>query len=72
MKRKFRKSTNVFRTWQGDIDFNSIENYIQNGVPLTKTIVLKNAFNNDTIPKNFRPYFFMRDPVDVDKCIVIL
>ena len=61
MIRKFRQKTNVFKNWVGDIDHSSIDNYIKNGVPLKQTMALKQAFNHDIIPRNFKPFYFMSD-----------
>ena len=72
MNRKFRQQTNVFKNWVGDIDHSSIADYIKNGVPLKQTMSLKSAFNHDIIPRNFKPFFFMPDQQDINKCLDIL
>ena len=33
---------------------------------------LKQAFNVDTIPKNFKPYLFVADPNDISDCLDLL
>lgn len=59
-----QQEINAFEQWEPDVD------------PLSKELQdfaqskrLKQACEKDTLPKNFKPYYFMPDQYDIQECL---
>ena len=80
--KKLRRSVSVFAQWQNDLDICVSGQGVvggqagadNGGDTNTQKLSrhLKQAFNVDTIPKNFKPYLFVADPNDINDCLDLL